>query len=205
MIRLYYAPKTSSFRCRWMLEELGVDHELVPVDLAKGEHKRPEYVADVHPLGSVPALVVDGETYLESAAIVCFLADRDPERRFAPTLDDAARGRYLQWIFFAMTDLYAVVHAVYVRHFFGGAAASDDERAAFERIVALTDGALTSGPFLLGERFTAADVIVGGVLVWAADCGLLRDRSPTADYLARVRARPAFVRAEASETCAPAS
>ncbi|MEZ4382188.1 MAG: glutathione S-transferase family protein [Nannocystaceae bacterium] len=205
MIRLYYTPKTSSFRCRWMLEELGADYELVTVDLAKGEHKAPEYVADVHPLGSVPALVVDGETYIESAAIVLFLADRDPQRRFAPALDDPRRGRYLQWIFLAMTDLYAVVHPVYVRHFFGGAAADDSERAAFERVVALTDAALASGPFLLGDGFTAADVIFGGVLVWAADCGLLDGRSPTADYLARVRARPAFARAEATERCEPAS
>ncbi len=205
MTKLYYAPKTSAFRCRWMLEELGTEFELVTIDLAKGEHKAPEYIANVHPCGQVPALVVEGATYIESAAIVLFLADRDPEARFSPQLTDPARGNYLQWSFFSMTDLYNSVHPIYVRHFFGGAAASDEERAAFEKVVGLTDDTLRKGPFLLGERFSAADVIFGGVLVWAEDCGLLRDRQPQAAYLARLRARPAFARAHGVEAPEAAS
>jgi len=205
MTKLYYAPQTSAFRCRWMLEELGTEFELITIDLAKGEHKAPEYIAKVHPRGQVPALVVEGATYIESAAIVLFLADRDPETRFSPQLNDPARGNYLQWSFFSMTDLYSSVHPVYVRHFFGGTAASDEERASFEQTVELTDDALGKGPFLLGERFTAADVIFGGVLVWAEACGLLGDRQPQAAYLARLRERPAFVRAHAPEAPEAAS
>lgn len=201
-MKLYYAAGTSAFRCRWMLEELGADHELVHLDLAKGEHKDQAYVDEVHPLGSVPALVDGDRTLIESAAIVLYLADRDPERRFAPAIDDPARGHYYQWSFFAMTNLYTVVHAAYVRHFFGGAAASDDERAALARQLAITDGLLREGPFLLGDRFTAADVLVGGLLVWADACGLLAGREPQAGYLARLRARPAFQRAAAAQAAA---
>ncbi|MGB1015343.1 MAG: glutathione S-transferase N-terminal domain-containing protein, partial [Nannocystaceae bacterium] len=95
MTKLYYTPKTSAFRCRWMLEELGTDYELITVDLAKGEHKAADYIENVHPRGQVPALVVDGATYIESAAIVLFLADSDRETRFAPQLHDPARGNYL--------------------------------------------------------------------------------------------------------------
>ncbi|MGB1277082.1 MAG: glutathione S-transferase family protein, partial [Nannocystaceae bacterium] len=162
-------------------------------------------IRDVHPRGQVPALVVDGATYIESAAIVLFLADSDRETRFAPQLHDPARGNYLQWSFYSMTDLYRSVHPIYVRAFFGGATASDEERAAFEQLVALTDDALAKGPFLLGESFTAVDVIFGGVLVWAADCGLLSDRQPQAEYLARLRKRPAFARAHALEGSEAAS
>ncbi|MEZ4449013.1 MAG: glutathione S-transferase family protein [Nannocystaceae bacterium] len=196
-MKLYYAAGTSAFRCRWILEELGVDHELVHLDLARGEHKAQAYVDEVHPLGSVPALVDGDQTLIESAAIVLYLADRDPERRLAPALDDPARGPYYQWSFFAMTNLYAVVHGVYVRHFFGGATANDDERAALARQLAVTDALLRARPFLLGDRLTAADVLVGGLLVWADACGLLGGREPQASYLARLRARPAFQRAMA--------
>lgn len=196
-MKLYYAAGTSAFRCRWLLEELGADYELVALDLARGEHKDPDYVDRVHPLGSVPALVDGEQTLIESAAIVLALADRDPERRLAPAVDDPARGLYYQWAFFAMTNLYAVVHGVYVRFFFGGAAAQDDERAALGRQLAVTDAILREGPYLLGERFTAADVLFGGVLVWADACGLLNGREPQAAYLARLRERPAFQRADA--------
>ena len=91
-MKLYYAAGTSAFRCRWILEELALDYELVAVDLARGEHKDPDYIASVHPLGSVPALVDGDQTLIESAAIVLALADRDPEGRLAPAPGDRARG-----------------------------------------------------------------------------------------------------------------
>ena len=127
-MKLYYAPKTSAFRCRWMLEELGAPHELVNVSLQRGEHKRPEYLK-IHPLGSVPALVDGDNNFIESAAIVMHLADKDPEQRFAPAPGSPERGHYYQWILFAMTNLYQVIHTPYLRYFFRNesafAAASD--------------------------------------------------------------------------------
>ncbi len=196
-MKLYYTPGTSAFRCRWLIEELGADHEVVPVDLGKGEHKTPEYVANVHPLGSVPALVHGEQTLIESAAIVLYLADQDPELRLAPPLASPERGLYYQWTLFAMTGLYNTVHGPYVRVFFGGAAASEEERAAFARQLAITDEQLDKHPFLLGDTFSAADVIFGGLLVWADAAGLLAGREPQTSYLARLRERPAFKRAEA--------
>lgn len=195
-MKLYYAPKTSAFRCRWMLEELGAPHELVTVSLRHGEHKKPEYLK-VHPLGSVPALVDGDDNFIESAAIVMHLADKDPEQRFAPAVGTPERGHYYQWILFAMTNLYQAVHTPYLRYFFRNETATTEERDALARHLAVTDELLRAGPYLLGERFTAADVVFGGLLVWAEACGLLLGREPHASYLERLKARPAFQRAAA--------
>lgn len=194
MLKLHYTPRTSAFRCRWMLEELGEPYELARVDFSRREHKQPEYLK-IHPLGSVPALQ-DGELVLiESAAIVMYLADRDPQQRFAPLIGSPDRGTYYQWILFAMTNLYEAVHAPYLRHFMRGAVGTDAERAALARLLALTDEALGRHPHLIGEQFTAADVVVGGLLVWADAAGLLGGRAPQSAYLGRLRERPAFQRA----------
>ncbi len=194
-MKLYHAPGTSAFRCRWMLEELGAPYELVNLSLAAGEHKRPEYL-QVHPLGSVPALVDDGDNaFIESAAIVMHLADQDPEQRFAPALGTPARGHYYQWILFAMTSLYAAAHTPYLRKFFRGEDATPEEVQALAHQLAITDDLLRRQPFLLGEAFSAADIVFGGLLVWADACGLLLGREPHAAYLERLRARPAFQRA----------
>lgn len=194
MLKLFYTPKTSAFRCRWLLEELGEPYTLTRVDFARREHKQPEYLK-IHPLGSVPALQ-DGElTLIESAAIVLHLADRDPQRRFAPPVGSPERGAYYQWVLFAMTNMYEVVHGPYLRFFMRGEAGTEAERGALARLLALTDEALTRHPFLLGEQFTAADVVVGGLLVWADAAGLLHGRAPQTAYLERLRERPAFQRA----------
>ena len=195
-MKLYHAPKTSAFRCRWMLEELGAPYELVNVSLGAGEHKRPEYL-QIHPLGSVPALVDGERNYIESAAIVMHLADKDPEQRFAPPLGSPERGHYYQWILFAMTNLYQAVHGAYLQFFFRQQQATAEQQEALAKHLAVTDDLLARQPYLLGEQFTAADVVFGGLLVWADACGMLAGRSPQAAYLERLRQRPAFQRADA--------
>jgi len=195
-MKLYHAPGTSALRCRWMLEELGAPYELVNLSLAAGEHKRPEYL-QIHPLGSVPALVAGEQAFIESAAIVMHLADQDPEQRFAPPPGSPARGHYYQWILFAMTSLYNAVHTPYLRKFFRNEDATADEVQTLARHLAITDELLTRQPFLLGDQFSAADVVFGGMLVWADACGMLLGRQPHSAYLERLRARPAFQRAAA--------
>ncbi len=195
-MKLYHAHGTSAFRCRWMLEELGAPYDLVNLSLGHGEHKQPDYL-QIHPLGSVPALVDGDHNYIESAAIVMHLADKDPEQRFAPPLGTPARGHYYQWVLFAMTNLYQMVHTPYIRYFFRHETATHEEREALARHLAVTDDLLRAGPYLLGEQFTGADVVFGGMLVWAEACGLLLGREPQTDYLERLKARPAFQRAAA--------
>jgi glutathione S-transferase len=200
MLRLYYAAMTSAFRCRWALEETGLSHEIVHLDLSRGEHKAPDYLK-IHPLGSVPALVDGDHVVIESAAICMYIAEKDPERRLVPAEGSAARAHYYQWILFSMTNLDGVVHAPYLRTLSlapeqRSTAATDDDRAALRRqLTALGDR--IAGEWALGEQFTTADIILGGVLEWAAVSGQLRGAGAAEEYLARVRARPAFQRAAA--------
>lgn len=198
MFKLFHTAMTSSFRCRWTLEETGLPHELVHMDLARADHKQPEYLK-IHPLGNVPALVHGDNTVIESAAICMYIAEQDPERRLVPPEGTSARGHYYQWILFAMTNLYSAIHPTYLRAYFGppekrSETATDDERAALRRQLALLDPHIESG-WILGEQFTTADIVVGGLLVWADTGGQLRGAGPAEAYLARLRERPAFQRA----------
>src|SRR5262245_31306553 len=104
MLKLYYASQTRAGRPRWLLEEIGTPYELVRLELAKSDQKKPAYLK-INPNGTVPALV-DGDLALfESAAICQYLADKFPDKKLAPPVGTPARGRYYQWIHYAMSAL----------------------------------------------------------------------------------------------------
>ncbi|HBP17725.1 MAG TPA: glutathione S-transferase family protein [Planctomycetes bacterium] len=191
-IRLYYAPKTRAGRVRWLLEELGADYELVPVDRAGGECERPEYRL-IHPLGKVPALDDGGTKIFESAAIILHLADKFPEKGLAPEPGSKERGLYYQWIVFNV----ATVEATAV----GYMLASDDE--AKQRALADLSEALdvvakaldAGGPYLLGEAFSAADVMIGSTLLWGKALGWLEGKPTLEAYAERLGKRKAYLEA----------
>lgn len=203
-MKLYYVPLTSSFRPRWVLEETGQEHELVRLTLSPKDLKTPEYMK-IHPLGQVPALVDEDLVLIESAAICMYLAERAPGRELLPAAagDDSdikVRALYHQWILFAMDTLSPVVHPVYLRWFLAkpedkAHVAAESDHAAIQRVLAPVQRALASGPFLLGERFTTADIVMGGVLQWAEAAGLLTGCPEVRAYHERLRARPAYQRA----------
>lgn len=103
-LKLYYATQTRAGRARWMLEEIGVPYELIRLDLWAGDQKKPEYLA-LNPNGTVPTLIDGDLVVFESAAIVEHLADRFPEKHLAPGVGTQARGKYYQWIHYAMSSL----------------------------------------------------------------------------------------------------
>lgn len=198
-MKLYYVPLTSAFRPRWLLEELELPYTLERRTLSPADLKNPEYLK-LHPLGQVPALVDGDVTVIESAAICMYLADRDPGRAYLPGDDPAARAGYYQWIFWAMDTVGPLVHPVYLRWFMAAddqkaSVASDAERAAMDRVLAPVAAALAGRPFLLGDRLTAADVILGGVLQWCEAAGLLAGTPVVREYHERLRGRPAYQRA----------
>ncbi|MCA9720377.1 MAG: glutathione S-transferase family protein [Myxococcales bacterium] len=200
-MKLYYAYMTSSLRPRWLLEELAVPHELVHLSLAAGDHKRAEYL-EIHPHGHVPALVDGALVVTESAAICLHLADRFADRGLAPALGSPARARYYEWIMFAMTALTQRVVDVYHRAYFGpperrAETATDDERAALAQLLEPLARHLERHGHVTGEGFSAADIVLAGVLEWARVSGQLRGCAAVEAYLERVRARPAFQRASA--------
>jgi glutathione S-transferase len=198
-MNLYYTPLTSAFRPRWLLEETGQPYQLIRLSLSAADLKNPDYLK-IHPLGQVPALV-DGDMVLfESAAICTYLAERDPQQSLLGERDLRSRAFSQQWIFFAMGTLTPVVHPVYLRWFLAAPAdqatvASAADRAATERVLAPIEALLEQTPFLLGSHLTTADIILGGVLQWAAACDLLAGSPRVKDYHQRLRARPAYQRA----------
>lgn len=198
-IRLFYAHLTRSSRPRWLLEELGVPYELTLIDLAKAEHKTPEHLAR-HPHGSVPVLEVDGVTMFESAAMITYLADRYPAANLAPATNAPERVHYVQWLFYAAVTAEVPIHA-YSR---ATKLPSDDpaRTALFAEaseklptVLHTLDTALKGKAYLLGENFSAADVLIGSVLIWANALELLKEHPGLLEYCTRLRSREAWKRA----------
>jgi glutathione S-transferase len=200
-MKLYYVPQTRAVRVRWMLEELEVPYELVRVDVAKREQKSPAYL-EVHPLGHVPALVDGDLTLFESAAICTWLADRYPDKRLAPEPGTPERGLYYQWLFYAATELEPPLqtlsqHTRRLPEERRIPAVIEPARALF---AAAADGlarGLGEREFLVGERFTTADLIVASLLFWARGFGLTDPPPSLTAYAQRLLARPAAQRARA--------
>lgn len=198
-MKLYYVPLTSSFRPRWLLEEIGMPHELVRLTLSPKDTKSPEYLK-IHPLGQVPALVDGDITVIESAAICMYLAERDPARTLLPGDSLRERAAYYQWVSYAMDTLSPVIHPVYLRWFLTSPeekskVATDADFAAAERVFAPIAKTLEQGPFLIGSHFTTADIVMGGVLQWAEAAGVLWRSPVLRAYHERLRVRPAYERA----------
>ena len=198
-MKLYYSPLTSAFRPRWVLEETGQEHELVRLSLSPSDLKSPEYLV-IHPLGQVPSLVDGDLVLIESAAICLYLAERDPQKTLLPADDARARAYYYQWIFYAMETVAPVVHPVYLRWFMAPAdqkahVATESDHAAIRRVLGPLEPILRGAPFVLGDRISTADIILGGVLQWADACGLLQSCPVLEQYHARLRTRAAYRRA----------
>src|SRR5262245_37715675 len=202
MLKLYHSGQSRSVRPRWLLEEIGVQYELMRLDLQSGEQRKPEYLK-INPNGTVPALV-DGEVRLfESAAICQYLADRFPEKKLAPPVGTAARGYYYQWIHFAMSTLEPPLLTIFLHTVMKPEGERLPQlvgpaREQLKAALAVLDHALTGRSFLVGDDLTAADVMVGSTLAWAQMLGLLDASMPaTAAYIGRLMGRPAFQRAKA--------
>lgn len=194
-IVLHHAPKTRSFSMLWMLEELGEPYELNVLDLSKGEHRTPEHLA-LNPLGKVPA-ISDGEVHLaERPAICTYLADRYSLGTLAPALEDPRRGRYLQWMVYST----AVLEPAFCEKFFDwkGPDASIGW-GSLERAVSGVRAAVDHDHFLLGEAFTAVDVMMGATLHFGVQFGALDKGDAIEAYVKRCTERPAFARARERE------
>jgi glutathione S-transferase len=192
---LHYAPRTRSFVALWLLEELGVPYRLESFDINTGHHKSPEHLA-LNPMGKVPVVVDRGVAVSELGAIAIYLADRYPAAGLAPAVDHPDRAAFLRWIFFAA----AVIEPALAEKF-GKWEPRPRQHAwgSFDQMVEVATRGVSGGAYLLGERFSAADVTVAGGLRFALLFGALEKTGPIADYLARCAQREAFVRASAIE------
>lgn len=189
----YTNPYSRARIVRWMLEEVGQPYRAVVLGYGP-PMKTPEYLA-INPMGKVPTLVHRGTVVTETAAICAYLADAFPQAGLAPATDSPLRGPYYRWMFFAAGPMEQSISNRSL-----GLIPPEDKvgmvgyggPGAMERAVAT---AVVPGPYILGEQFSAADVLVGSYIGWAAQAGLM-DSTPELDaYAARVGQRPAAVRA----------
>jgi len=196
---LYGAPGTASMCVHWMLIELGVAFEFVALDFEKKAQHDPAYLA-INPAGHVPALVVDGKAYSETAALLMWLAERHPERNFAPAIGAADRALYLQWMITLANSLMPAFRLFYYADEGAGPANTEATKAeaasriakVFDRI----DAMLAYGrPYLLGQTMTAADFLLGMLARWSRNLPrTAMDWPHLKAYVGRIRAMPSYRR-----------
>ena len=201
-LTLFHAPNSRSCAARALLEELGVPYDLHVLDLKKNEQRAPEYLA-INPMGKVPAILHGDALVTEQPAIFIYLADLFPQAALAPAPSDPLRGPYLRWLAFygsafepAITDLAMKREPTPPMMCPYG---------DYDTMLATLTAQLRAGPYLLGERFSAADILWGSSLVWATMFKLVPELPEVMAYIDRVGSRPAVRRAaEADATLAAA-
>jgi glutathione S-transferase len=192
MMKLYWSPQSRAFRALWLMEEAGRPYERVQIDIRKGEQSTPTFRA-INPMMKVPALT-DGEALVaESAAICAYVAERVPEAKLAPPLGDPLRGRYLHWLFFASTNIEQAFTQKFTKLEMPSMSAG---WGSFERVMDVLSDALQERPWMLGERFSVVDVMLGADLNYGVNLfKIVEPRPEFTAYIARCTARPAFQRA----------
>ena len=191
-ITFFYAPHSRASATLALLETLGVDYDLHMLDLEAGTQRSPEYL-EVNPLGKVPAIRHGEAIVTEQVAILIYLADLYADRGLTPAPDDALRGPYLRWAaFYGSTFEPAIMDRS--RQLDAGPAISSPY-GDYDTVIRTLAAQLQKGPYMLGERFTAVDVLWGTALRWTLAFGLVPDEAVFRDYVARVVAHPAVERA----------
>ena len=195
-VTLFHSPNTRSSGSLILLEELGVPYELHVLNMKAGEQRRPEYLA-INPMGKVPAVRHGDALVTEQVAIFLYLADLFPEARLAPPNGDPLRGPYLRWmIFYAACFEPAVIDRATER---APAPLPMSPYGDYDTMLKTLTDQLAKGPYLLGDRFTAADVLWGGALTWTTMLKLVPELPVITDYISRCSARPSVARAKAKD------
>lgn len=195
-LTLYHAPQSRAIIAQWMIEELGVPYEMKLLNLKKFEHKQPDYLK-INPLGKVPAIVHDGVAITEAAAICTYLADAFPEKKLAIPVGDKRRGPYLKWLFFGPS----CIEPASVDRLFSRAPVNPSSIGwgDFDRMLDMVGQAVTPGPYLFGQQFTAADVEIGSQMIWGTMTKAIPQRADIGGYIETLMARPALQRVFAKD------
>lgn len=191
VITFYHNPMSRGRIAHWMLEEVGAPYRTEVLRFDTRAHKTPEYLA-INPMGKVPTIVHRGTVVTEAAAVCAYLADVFPEKKLAPATNDPARGTYYRWLFFGAGCIEpALADKLFPRP---EAKASVLGHGTYDDVMNALESAITPGPFILGEQFSAADVYVGSEIGWGLMTKGLEPRPAFQAYFARLAERPAFKR-----------
>ena len=196
MITLYHAPRSRASRFIFLLEELGAPYELAEVTIRRGDGSGALDSHNPHPHGKVPA-IRDGETVVyESAAIALYLTDKFPQADIGPLIGDPKRGAYLTWLAY-----YAgVMEPAWVSAFMK----TDVPRGTAgwvktDEVMELVNATLSKGPYILGDKFSAADVLIATTFKLFMGSPLLPKTELLEAYVNRVTERPAYARGMAKD------
>ena len=196
-LTLYHAAPSRSSIVLWMLEEVGQPYDIKLVKLSAGDNLKADYLA-INPMGKVPALKHGGTAITEVAAICAYLADEFPQAKLNIPVGTPRRGEYLKWLFFGPSVIEpAMTDRAFPR--------KENPRAAalgwrdFDTVLDIVGKAVGRAPYLMGEQFTAADVVIGSGLRYGMMFKLIPERKEFTDYVARFAQRPAAKRAEAKD------
>ena len=186
-LTFFHSPNTRSSGALILLKELGADYQLHVLNMKSGEQRQPAYLA-VNPMGKVPAVLHGDALVTEQVAVFLYLADLYPEAGLAPAIGDPLRGPYLRWMtFYGSCFEPAVVDRSMKRE---PAAPSTSPYGDFDTMFKTLTDQLAEGPYMLGDRFTAVDVLWGTALTWTTMFGLVPETPVTRAYMDRVNARP---------------
>jgi glutathione S-transferase len=191
-IVLFHSPNSRSGGTLVLLEELGAPYELRVLDIQAGEQRQAAFLA-INPMGKVPAILHGDTLVTEQVAIFLYLADLFPGAGLAPPLSDRRRGPYLRWmVFYAGCFEPAVVDRSMKRE---PAPAMRSPYGDFETVMGTLNAQLRAGPFILGQEFSAADVLWGTALRWTTTFGLVPVTPEIKAYVDSTTNRPAALRA----------
>ncbi len=200
-LTFFHSPNTRSSGALTLLEELGADYQLQVLNMKAGEQRQAAYLA-INPMGKVPAVLHGDALITEQVAVFLYLADLYPKARLAPAIGDPLRGPYLRWMtFYGSCFEPAVVDRSMKRE---PAAPSTSPYGDFDTMFKTLTDQLANGPYLLGDRFSAVDVLWGTALTWTTMFGLVPETPVTRAYMDRINARPsvAWVRQKDTELAA---
>jgi len=189
-IKFYHNPQSRAALTHWLLEEIGTEYEIMPVAYEDGSMRTPEFLA-INPMGKIP-VIVDGDTIVtETTAIAIYLADKfKTPNDLAPGLDDKRRGEYLRWIAYQSACIDPAMMQANTKVEIPRQSAG---WGSVELVIDVLDQRVAkASPYLFGEWFTAADVLIGGAIGWATQFGMFEMRESFKPYLEAVQSRPAF-------------
>jgi len=191
-IIFYHNPMSRARIVHWMLEEAGAPYRVEFVDLQQGAQKKPAFLA-VNPMGKLPAIVHRGTAVTEAGAICAYIAEAFPAAGLSPRWDDPARGSYLRWMFFGA----GCVDAALIDRMLARPAPERTSAlgyGCYEDVIDTLEKAITPGPYILRERFSAADVYLGSQIGFGMMMKALEPRASFQSYLGRLSQRPAYKR-----------
>lgn len=189
MLTLIHRPMTRSGSIRWLLEELGVPYETRIVTLRGADGSGARDPNNPHPHGKVPALIHDGRLVFETAAIALYLTDLFPEKKLGPGIGDPGRGEYLSWLAYrsGVMEPAFLERRLGIQHVYGmmGWGTPEEVEQAMNDLLA-------ERPYILGDAFTAADIVLGGGINFMIMFKMMNETPRLTEYCARITARPAF-------------